>query len=172
MRRSTALPSFVLVVLVLASFLTGHVSAQSGGQAFARITSVNAPSSVGLGQSLTVSINATYQYNSNSNQSLFIEIADSQQGANPFPATAITGSCSNPAGQPTSVCFANTTNSCTNGGSSCSGSFTTSFTLTAPNQTGIWTLYVFGQITEPNLNQPTSYNVVTQDVKIVSIAVT
>jgi len=60
MRRSTALPSFVLVVFVLATFLTGHVSAQSAGQAFARITSVNVPSSVGLGQTLTVSINATY----------------------------------------------------------------------------------------------------------------
>ena len=171
MRHST-LPSFVLVVFVLATFLIGHVSAQSGGQAFARITSVNVPSSVGLGQSLTVSINATYQYNSNSNQSLFIEIANSLQGANPFPATAITGSCSNPAGQPTSVCFANTTNSCTKGGSSCSGSFATSFTLTAPNQTETWTLYVFGQITEPNLNPPPSYNEVTQDVKIVPIAVT
>jgi hypothetical protein len=150
----------------------GNVSAQSGGQAFARITGVNAPSSVNLGQSLTVSINATYQYNSNSNQSLFIEIADGPQGANPFPATAITGSCSNPAGQPTSVCFANATNWCTDDGSSCSGFFTASFTLTAPNQTETWTFYVFGQITAHNLNQPTSYNVVTQDVKIVSITVT
>src|SRR5208282_2270126 len=171
MRRST-LPPFVLVVFVFATFLTGHVSAQSGGQAFARITSVNAPSSVGSGQSLIVSINATYQYNSNFNQSLFIEITNSTQGANPFPATAVSGSCSNPAGQSTSVCFANTTNSCTLGGSSCSGSFTTSFTLTAPNQTETWNLYVFGQITEPNLNPPPSYNEVTQDVKIVPIAVT
>ncbi|MFI5450039.1 MAG: hypothetical protein ACHQ03_09805 [Candidatus Bathyarchaeia archaeon] len=172
MRRST-LPCFVLVVFVLATFLTGHVSAQSGGQAFARITSVNAPSSVGLGQSLTVSVNATYQYNSNSNQSLFIEIADNAQGTNPFTATAIAGSCSNPpAKQSVSVCFANTTNSCTSGGLSCSGFFTTSFTLIAPNQTETWTLYVFGQITELNLSAPPSYNVVTQDVKIVQIAVT
>lgn len=172
MRRSTLL-SCVLIVFVSAPFLTGYVSAQSGGQAFARITHVNASGSVGLGQSLSVSINATYQYNSNSNQSLFIEIADGPQGANPFPATAISGSCSNPAaGQLISVCFANTTYSCTNGGLSCSGSFTTSFTLTAPNQTETWTLYVFGQIIEPNLNSPPSYNMVTQDVKIVPVTVT
>jgi len=170
MRRSTLLSS-VLVVFVLATFLTGYASAQSGGPAFARITSVNAPSTVSSGRSLTVTVNATYQYNSNFNQSLYIEIANSSQGSNPFPATAISGSCSNPKGESNSVCLANTTKSCTSDGS-CSGSFTTSFTLTAPNQTETWTLYVFGQITEPNLNQPQSYNVVTQNDQIVQVSVT
>jgi hypothetical protein len=31
---------------------------------------------------------------------------------------------------------------------------------------------VFGQITEPNLNQPQSYNVVTQNDQIVQVSVT
>jgi hypothetical protein len=44
--------------------------------------------------------------------------------------------------------------------------------LTAPNQTETWTLYVFGQITEPNLNQPPSYNVVTQNEQNVQVTVT
>jgi hypothetical protein len=44
--------------------------------------------------------------------------------------------------------------------------------LTAPNQTETWTLYVFGQITEPNLNSSPNNNVVTQDVKLLQITVT
>lgn len=167
--------SIILVALGLVVFLPGHVSAQLP---YAKITGVNAPNNVNFEQSLTVGVTVSYWFNPANGQSLFIAIRDHTENGNPFPATAISSSCSNPpAGQSVSVCFANTSN--LNCVVYCSGNFIASFTLTAPNQTKTWNLCVFAQIIQidrpgPGLNStpPSYYNVVTEDLKVVPVTVT
>ncbi|HYW00904.1 MAG TPA: hypothetical protein VE862_05505 [Candidatus Acidoferrum sp.] len=167
----------ILVALALAVFLSGHIVSAQLPSSYAKITDVSAPSGVKLGQSLIVSVTVSYSFNLNAGQSLFIAIRDHTENGNPFPATAISSSCSNPAGQAISVCFASISNSsCVE---YCSGNFIASFTITAPNLTEVWSLFVFAQIIQinrpgPGLNStpPVYYDVVTEDLKLVHVTIT
>ena len=170
--------SILLVALVLVVFLTGHAVLAQQPSSYTKITSVSAPSTASLGQPVTVSVTVSYSYTVGF-QMLVISIMDQTENGYLFPTTAISGSCSPnpPSVKSDSVCFANTSNSnCNVLAPTCGGgpgSFTVSFTLTAPNQAETWNLCVFSQITQINLtssNPPVS--VVSGDLKVVPVTVT
>jgi len=160
MRRN--LLACVLVALVF-GVLTSHVSAQEiCFSTCVQVANIYAPTTVVVGQTLTVTVTATY--NVAAGQGLIIAILDHTENGKPFHTTAITpGSCLSPSEE--SICFAPI-----NPGIS-QGDFTASFTLTAPNQAETWNLYVFGMVTQLKLGSP-DYSVVSTNFKIVPVEVT
>jgi len=156
--------SCVLVALVV-GVLTSQVSAQEiCSPACVQVANVYAPTTVAVGQPLTVTVTVSYSVNVLAGQGLIIAILDHAENGKLFHTTAITpGSCLSPS--PESICFPSTSPG------NNQGDYTASFTLTAPNQAGTWNLYVFGMVSQLSLGSP-DYKVVSTNFKIVPIEVT
>ncbi len=158
---SCALIALVVVVL------TSQVSAQGiCSPTCVQVATIYAPTTVAVGQSLTVTVTVSYSVNVVAGQGLIIAILDHSVNGKPFHTTAITpGSCISPSAE--SICFPPI-----NGSPGIShGDFTASFTLTAPNQAETWNLYVFGMVSQLNVGSP-DYNVVSTNFKILPVEVT
>lgn len=154
-----------VLVAIVVGVLTSHVSAQA--MCFptcVQVANVYAPTTVAVGQTLSITVTVTYSINMGAGQGLIIAILDHAENGKPFHTTAITpGSCFSPSAE--STCFP-----LLSPGSS-QGDFTASFTLTAPKQAETWNLYVFGMVTQLNPGSP-DYSVVSTNFKIVPVEVT
>jgi hypothetical protein len=153
------LVSCLLVGLVIVALVPHTVSAQAGCSPIpcVRVKGVNAPSTVSVGQPLTVTVTVAYAVTP---LGLWVGIAilDQYENGKPFPATGATNSrCLSPSAE--SICF--DTNPPRD-----YGDLTASFTLTGLNQTRMWYLYVFGMVVYGGSS------VVSSDVKSVGVNVT
>jgi len=178
MRKLVIVLLVSLVLTIAGSLVTQNVSAQVACSnplvACGKITNITAPTTIGVGQPLTVTVTVSYTVNGNAGQGVVIAILNRTENGKPFSATAVTpSSCSQPSSQ--AVCFvdvgapspSNSVLFC------CQGTSTASFTLTASNQPETLNLCVFAFVTQLNLDSPSSSpTILTSNFKIVPVTVT
>ena len=160
----------ILLLGILVTLLTiGLIAHTAFAQGFemVKITNANAsPTSVTTGQSMTVTITVSFQYNSAMGEGLVIGLVDHTENGNVFPVTY--NSCDPKRTQ--SICFANPSSSQLPGygGSMNMGDFTASFTLNAPS-TGTY-MVAIAEIVQMN-SQTQGFTTVTSDYKILPVTI-
>jgi len=131
---------------------------------YVNITDVDAPSSVGIRQALTVNVSVSYSYDWASEEGLLIAILNLTN--HPLPTRSRSSSCY--FSSALSMCFARPP---ANSSGCCQGVFTASFTLTSPNQTEAWYLEIDAGITRLNV-ESSGYSILATSRQPLAIYVT
>jgi hypothetical protein len=120
--------SYLLLALVLLSLITREAYAQTVPQGTARITKVDSPTTVTIGQPMTISVTAAYSVNLATMQFLAIWIDDNDLATMGGLFTTRSNSCPTTAKWGVSICYYTPP-----GLAFDVGNFTVTFTLTSPN---------------------------------------
>ena len=118
--------SYLLLALVLLSLITHEAYGQTVLQGTAKITKVDAPTTVRAGQSLTVRVTASYFVNLATMQFLAVWVDDNDTATMGGLFTTTSNSCPTTARFALSICYYTPSGLA-------AGNFTVTFTLTAPN---------------------------------------
>jgi len=160
----------VLTTLTLLTLLAQPVLAASSGYGTVQITGVNAPATVGAGQTAAVSITVSYLLTQPlAPEGLIIALMPQTEVGNPYPILSVSNNCQAPSNQ--SLCVA----SLTPQQFFTRNSITVSFTLKTPSTPETWqpsacALIVVwnstspGYTTEQSVHQTVTINVTGQPV--------